>query len=115
MARERVYSGMKYEKILGYCSALRDGEMIYVSGTLGLDYATHSLPAGAGAQAERCVDIIREALDGFGATLADVLRVSKRLYNPDVLTVVIVGPDAGAAAPAAKAAPAKAPGRAEKK
>jgi zinc protease len=26
-------------------------------------------------------------------TLADVQRVSKRLYNPDVLTTVIVGPD----------------------
>ena len=81
MASERVYSGMKYEKILGYCRALRDGEMIYVSGTLGLDYATHSLPAGAGARAERCVDIIREALDGFGATLADVLRMV--IYVPD--------------------------------
>jgi len=75
MARQRVYSGMKYEKILGYCRALRDGDMIYVSGTLGLDYATHTLPDGAGAQAERCVEIISDALGQFNATLADVLRM----------------------------------------
>jgi zinc protease len=45
-------------------------------------------------------------------TLEDAKRVSKRLYNPDALTVVIVGPKppepakAPAAKPAAKAAPA---------
>ncbi len=44
-----------------------------------------------------------------------VYDVHHHRCNPDVLTVVIVGPDAGAAAPAAKAAPAKAPARAEKK
>ncbi len=49
-------------------------------------------------------------------TMADVKRVAQRLYNPKVLTVVIVGPEsAGAASPEAKPAPkAKVPAPAKK-
>ena len=46
-------------------------------------------------------------------TMADVKRVAQRLYNPKVLTVVVVGPeDVGAPAPVGKPAPkAKAPAK----
>lgn len=46
-------------------------------------------------------------------TMADIKRVAQRLYNPKVLTVVVVGPEtAGAASPNAKPAPkAKAPAK----
>jgi zinc protease len=46
-------------------------------------------------------------------TMADVKRVAQRLYNPKVLTVVVVGPESAGAAPAgSKPAPkAKAPAK----
>lgn len=93
MARQRIYSGMKYEKVLGYSRAFADGDMIYVSGTLGLDYATHGLPAGAAAQAERCVEIVRDALDQLDAELADVLRMV--IYVPDRADIDIVSETLG--------------------
>jgi enamine deaminase RidA (YjgF/YER057c/UK114 family) len=84
---------MKYEKILGYCRAFADGDMIYVSGTLGLDYATHTLAPGAAAQAERCIAIIAEALGKLGASLADVLRIV--IYVPDRADIDVVSETLG--------------------
>ena len=103
----------------GVTQAEIDGAKQYLTGAWPLRFTTTGSVAGLLVQIQHdnlgldFLDKRNKLVEAV--TLADVLRVSKRLYNPDVLTVVVVGPDAGAAAPAAKAAPAKAPARAEKK
>ena len=69
------YGGAPWEGEVGYCRALRAGDRVFVTGTAPVDPdgSVHA-PGDAYAQAVRCFEIIAEALDGVGATLADVTR-----------------------------------------
>ncbi|MGH7719795.1 MAG: RidA family protein [Gemmatimonadaceae bacterium] len=72
-------SGSPYERRIGMSRALRVGDGIAVSGTapIGADGRTVAVGDPA-AQARRCLEIIRGALEDAGATLADVVRT--RVY-----------------------------------
>ena len=73
--RKNVSTGSPYEPIVGISRAVRIGNSIAVAGTapLGPDGKT----VGTGdpkAQARRCFEIARVALEQLGATLDDVIR-----------------------------------------
>lgn len=71
----RISTGSPFEKTFGYARAVRDGEMVYVSGTTGYDYATMIMPENAGAQARNALATIAQTLEDAGASIADVVRV----------------------------------------
>ncbi|KPJ79100.1 MAG: hypothetical protein AMJ54_00065 [Deltaproteobacteria bacterium SG8_13] len=75
MERKLVFSGSPYEAVIGFSRAVRVGPFVSVGGTapIGVDGKTVA-PGDAGAQARRCLEIIREALEKAGATLGDVVR-----------------------------------------
>ena len=75
MERKRVSSGSPYEAIIGFSRAVRVGPFVAVGGTapIGTDGKTVA-PGDAAAQARRCLEIIREALEKAGARLDDVVR-----------------------------------------
>lgn len=80
---QRTYSGAPWERVVGYCRALRAGEKIYVTGTAPVDengdcYA----PGDAYAQARRCLEIIEKALNDLGDDLSCVVRT--RMYVTDI-------------------------------
>ena len=83
MSFQRVFSGAPWETDVGYCRALRSGDRIFVTGTAAVnsDGSVHA-PGDGHAQALRCLEIIREALEGVGATLADVTRT--RMFVTDI-------------------------------
>ena len=73
--RKNVSTGSPYEPIVGISRAVRIGNIVAVAGTapLGPDGKT----VGAGdpkAQARRCFEISRAALEQLGARLEDVIR-----------------------------------------
>src|SRR3972149_7671347 len=73
--RQSVSSGSPCEPVTGLWRAVRVGQVIAVSGTapLGQDGTT----VGVGdpvAQARRCFEIARQALEKLGASLDDVIR-----------------------------------------
>jgi enamine deaminase RidA (YjgF/YER057c/UK114 family) len=73
--RKNVSTGSPYEPIVGISRAVRIGNVVAVAGTapLGVDGKT----VGAGdpaAQARRCFEISRAALEQLGAGLQDVIR-----------------------------------------
>ena len=74
-SRHSVSSGSPYEPRLGIARAVRIGPMIAVGGTapLGPDGKTVA-PGDAPAQARRCLEIIRTALEGLGVDLSHVIR-----------------------------------------
>ena len=74
-SRKSVSSGSPYEPRLGIARAIRIGGLIAVGGTapLGPDGKTVAI-GDAAAQAQRCLEIIRTALEGLGASLSDVIR-----------------------------------------
>ena len=82
MARKLISSGSPYEPIVGFSRAVRVGNFIAVGGTApqGPDGKTVA-PGDAAAQARRCIDIIREALERAGASLEDVVRTRILLKN----------------------------------
>lgn len=86
--RRWISSGSPWEDLAGYARAVVDGEFVFVSGTVGVDLRTMTMPDGAAAQAEQAFDTIEAALRDAAATLADVVRV--RVYVPDRADVVDV-------------------------
>lgn len=83
-AFERVYSRAPWEQRVGYCRALRAGDLVFVTGTAPVDEAgtgTHA-PGDAHAQARRCLELIERALAGFAADRTRVVRT--RMFVTDI-------------------------------
>jgi enamine deaminase RidA (YjgF/YER057c/UK114 family) len=73
--RRSVSTGSPYEPIVGLARAVRIGNYVAVAGTapLGPDGKTTGV-GDAAAQARRCLEISRAALEQLGASLKDVIR-----------------------------------------
>jgi enamine deaminase RidA (YjgF/YER057c/UK114 family) len=86
--KTHIFSGSIYEEMAGYARAVVVGDHIFVSGTVGVDFATGQLAEGADAQTLQALNTIEKALDEAGASLADIVRVRVYIPNPDdVMTV----------------------------
>ena len=79
--RQFISSGSPWEELAGYSRAVVEGNLIFVSGTVGMNLKTMVMPEGAQLQAEQALDTIEAALGEAGASLLDVTRV--RVYVPD--------------------------------
>ena len=76
-SRQRVSSASPYEPRLGISRAVavRPGRIIAVAGTAPLGADGKTVAHGdAAAQMRRCIEIVRNALEQLGASLADVVR-----------------------------------------
>ncbi len=74
-SRRRHSSGSPFEPRIGFSRGARVGRLIAISGTapIGPDGTTVGV-GDAGAQARRCFEIVREALESMGASLDAVIR-----------------------------------------
>jgi len=81
MTRRLISSGSRFEDEIGYSRAVVDGDLVFVSGTTGTDYATMTLAPGAVAQCDQAFRNIAAALAEAGATMDDAVRVV--FYLPD--------------------------------
>ncbi len=79
--RRRVSTGTKYESKFGYSRAVRQGEVIRVSGTAGLDDKSQVVSDDVADQARRALEIIGQALAELGASLEDVVMTRVYLRN----------------------------------
>jgi len=75
--RQNISSGSPFEPVLGYCRAVRIGNIISVSGT-GPARPDGTVDPDPEAQAARSLEIITAALAEAGASPADVVRT--RVY-----------------------------------
>ncbi len=83
MTFRRAYSGAPWEESVGYCRALRAGNLVYVTGTAPVDPdGTVHAPGDGVAQARRCLAIIAEALGTLGVGLGSVVRT--RMFVTDI-------------------------------
>ncbi len=83
MKLERVFSGAPWEQRVGYCRAVRAGNLIFVTGTAPVaEGGGVFAPGDAHAQACRCFEIIQRALAGLGASMSDVVRT--RMFVTDI-------------------------------
>ncbi|HEY8520566.1 MAG TPA: RidA family protein [Gammaproteobacteria bacterium] len=80
--RKLISSGSPYEPKVGISRAVRVGDVIAVSGTAPLGPDGRTVGRGdPAAQARRCLEIIRAALEDTGASLADVVRTRTLLVR----------------------------------
>ena len=81
-------SGSPYEPLIGFSRAVRVGDRVIVSGTAPV-WPDGDVDEDVSVQARRCLEIIGEALEEAGATLADVVRT--RTYLLDAADSETVG------------------------
>ena len=75
MERKNVLLGNPYEEIVGFSRAVRVGPFVSVGGTAPIGPDGETVGVGdVRAQTHRCFEIIKEALEGAGASLDDVVR-----------------------------------------
>lgn len=75
MARQLISSGSKWEALAGYSRAVVDGDLVFVAGTTGFDYAAGTINEDVATQTRQCLANIDAALKKAGSGLADVVRV----------------------------------------
>ncbi|GAB1316709.1 hypothetical protein MFIFM68171_06919 [Madurella fahalii] len=80
-ARRNISSHSSFEAQIGYSRAVVSGDMVFVSGCTGYNYAAGSISDDVTAQAEQCMQNIASALAEAGASMGDVVRV--RYILPD--------------------------------
>ena len=69
-----LFSGSIYEDMAGYARAVVVGDRIFVSGTVGVDFATGARAEGAEAQTTQALDTIEAALTEASSGLWDITR-----------------------------------------
>ena len=79
--RKCASSGSKWEPIMGYSRAVRSGNIIAVTGSVGIN-ADGTYPATLGEQTRRSLQIIRAAVEALGGKMEHVIRT--RMFVTDV-------------------------------
>jgi enamine deaminase RidA (YjgF/YER057c/UK114 family) len=79
--RKSVSTGSPWEPVVGYSRAVRAGDFVFVTGTVGLEPDGRFGPT-AKAQARRAMEIIVAAIEALGGKPADVVRT--RIYVTDI-------------------------------
>src|SRR5436305_5257090 len=79
--RKTASSGSKWEPKMGYSRAVRAGNIIAVTGTVGVN-ADGTYSSSLGDQTRRSLQIIRAAIEALGGRMEQVFRT--RMYVTDV-------------------------------
>ena len=79
--RQRIPAQSPFEEEIGFTRAIRAGNVIAVSGTVGVE-ADGSVKEDCGAQADRCFALIRQHVEALGGHMGDVVRV--RMFVTDI-------------------------------
>ena len=101
--RQHHRSASPYEKTIGFSRAVRVGERIYVSGTAPIEPDGSNTPGNVADQAERCFQLIAEAIESLGGSMSALVRTRMYLCKADDAMAVgrVHAKHCGAAAPAA--------------
>ena len=79
--RRTASSGSKWEPVMGYSRAVRGGNLIAVTGTVGIN-ADGTYSASLADQTRRSLAIIRAAIESLGGRIEHVIRT--RMFVTDV-------------------------------
>ncbi|HEV2573980.1 RidA family protein [Methylocella sp. CPCC 101449] len=89
MTRRLISTGSPFEQRYGYSRAVIEGDMCFISGTTGYDYATKQIPKDISAQARNIFKTIGGVLADAGFEYADVVRSQIFVTNAGYMLPVI--------------------------
>ena len=83
MEFRRAFSGSTWERDIGFCRAVRAGDLVFVSGTASVAEGggVHA-PGDAYEQTVHCLGIIRRALDDLSVPMDSIVRT--RIFVTDI-------------------------------
>jgi len=91
--RQCASSGSKWEPVIGYSRAVRHGNAIAITGTVGVQ-PDGSYPKTIGEQTRRALEIITAAIEALGGRREHVIRT--RMFVTDISQWQAVGEVHGA-------------------
>jgi len=86
--RKRASSGSAWEPKVGYSRAVRVGNTIAITGTVGVN-ADGTFPKTVAEQTRRALQIIQAAIEALGGKIEDVVRT--RMFVTDISQWEAVG------------------------
>ncbi len=66
--RQNISSGSKFEEAFGYSRAVKVGDTLYISGTIGMDYAAGAMPEDPIGQLRQIIRNFEQPLSAAGAS-----------------------------------------------
>lgn len=91
--RVNISSGSSFEEAYGFSRAVKVGDAVHVSGTVGIDCATGTCDPDAVAQLRQVIRNIVPALAKGGASLRDVVQITTYVTSAEVFAAI--GPTLG--------------------
>ena len=92
MARERFFTGSRFEERGGYARGVRDGDMVFLSGCVGFDYVNDTISDDVVEQTHQAFRNINWGLKELGASFDDVVRIviyiADRAYYEETVDVI---------------------------
>ena len=92
MARERYFTGSRFEERGGYARGVRDGDMVFMSGCVGFDYLKDTIAENVVEQTHQAFRNVKNGLAALGSTFADVVRIviyiADRAYYEDIVDII---------------------------
>lgn len=91
--RVNISSGSKLEAAYGYSRAVRVGDTLWIAGTIGMDYASGTIPEDPVDQLAQIVKNFQLPLASAGAALGDIVQLTTYVASAGVFEAV--GPELG--------------------
>ena len=86
--RINISSGSTFEKDFGYSRAVRVGDTVFISGTVGFNYDTGSCDPDPVEQLHQIIRNIKPALEQAGSALRDIVQITTYVTSAEVFTAV---------------------------
>jgi enamine deaminase RidA (YjgF/YER057c/UK114 family) len=84
MKRENILTGSPWEEKMGYCRAVRIGNIIEISGTVAIVDGKKVRADDAHAQTLNILERVEKVLEDLNASMKDVIRT--RIFTTDINT-----------------------------
>lgn len=91
--RLNISSGSKFEEAFGYSRAVKAGDMLFISGTIGMNYATSQISNDPVEQLHQIIRNMEPSLAKAGSSLKDIVQITVYVTAPEIFQMV--GPELG--------------------
>jgi enamine deaminase RidA (YjgF/YER057c/UK114 family) len=92
MARQRFFTGSRFEERGGYARGVRDGDMVFMSGCVGFDYEKDTISDDIGEQTHQAFRNVNWGLRELGSSFEDVVRIviyiAERSYYEETVDII---------------------------